>query len=84
MKKEKKQKKEEELRKQKTLENKLDALNSKCKQIVKRSKVYDPNDSRSSFRLSIQQFDTFSELREEQERRKKMKKDNMGVKRKLK
>jgi hypothetical protein len=42
---------------------KLRAIDIKCKQIVSKSKKYDPTISRTSFRLSADHFSTFSDLR---------------------
>lgn len=47
------------------------AIDIKAKQIVSRSKKVDDNISRTSFKHSIDQYDTFSQLREDNERRKK-------------
>jgi hypothetical protein len=42
---------------------KLRAIDLKCKEILQRSKRCDISESRTSFRLSIDHFSTFSDLR---------------------
>ena len=51
-------KKEEEAKKLR--EGKLRAIEIKSREMVERSKKIDVNESRTSFKLSIDQFDTFS------------------------
>ena len=75
-------KKEEESKKIK--EAKLRAIDIKSKQMVERSKKLDINESRTTFRLSIDQFQTFSQLREDNEGRKKKKKSERQLKQNIK
>ena len=53
---------EEKEKQSKVKDAKLRAIDLKCKEIVARSKKYDPNISRTSFHNSIDHFSTFSEL----------------------
>ena len=52
--------------------------------MVERSKKLDINESRTTFRLSIDQFQTFSQLGEDNEGRKKKKKSERQLKQNIK
>jgi uncharacterized LabA/DUF88 family protein len=56
----------------------------RCKDIVAKSKKYDPNISRTSFHNSIDHFSTFSELRVFKEEKMEEKEKKMKVRKAMK